>query len=170
MTERASPWVAVAGYGEPGEARELLVTPPPAYRGRYRVKARGLLEGATPASVESITVEARATGAVVTFRGIATATAELPVTLAPASLERLWRDARYLAGWTRRHVGRPSEQDERIAAIVAKVAELGAGATRQAVAIALNRVDEYGELRTDYKRDVRKAGGWPAIVNEARGI
>jgi hypothetical protein len=66
------------------------------------------------------------------------------------------------------HAGRRSDQDRRIAAIVDKARELGPEAgTRDTVAGALGRADEWGEPQSDYRRDVRKAGGWEAIRRAA---
>lgn len=71
------------------------------------------------------------------------------------AMTRLWRG--------RPDPGRPSEREERIAAIVAAAEELGPLATREKVAQRLGRVAEFGELRSDYKEDVRVAGGWQEI-------
>ena len=62
---------------------------------------------------------------------------------------------------------RPSKLDERIAAIVLAATEIGDGATRNAVAVRLGRVDTWGEEHGAYKRDVSAAGGWDAIKRRA---
>jgi hypothetical protein len=65
--------------------------------------------------------------------------------------------------------GRPIQQQERIAEIVAKARELGGAFRMLPVAQALGKVDEYGgEITGDFKRDVRAAGGWKAIALRAR--
>jgi hypothetical protein len=62
--------------------------------------------------------------------------------------------------------GRPSEREERIGAIVQEV--VNGHSTRLGAAQALGRVDEWGIEGSDYKKDVRAAGGWKAIKARAR--
>ena len=66
--------------------------------------------------------------------------------------------------------GRRSKRGTRIAAIVDAAAEMGPDATRDRVAQALNRADEDDKPQSDYKRDVRLAGGWSAILRRAREL
>lgn len=63
--------------------------------------------------------------------------------------------------------GRPSERDERTRAIVEAIRAAGPGATRDAIAAALGRVDEWGQASSHYKADVRAAGGWVALKRQA---
>ena len=73
------------------------------------------------------------------------------------ALNRAWR--------ARPPLGRPSELEQRIAALVAAVR---AGArTRRAAAQALGQLTEWGEERGNFKRDVAAAGGWRAIMARA---
>ena len=78
-----------------------------------------------------------------------------------AALNRAW----YAKG----SPGRWSEQGARIAGIIDKAAELIDTATRLSVAQALGRVTDDGlEPASQYKEDVRAAGGWAEIMSQAR--
>lgn len=63
--------------------------------------------------------------------------------------------------------GRTSERDARIAAIIEAAHRFGVGATRDGIAAELGRLDEWGEPRSDFKRDVKAAGGWAEIRKRA---
>lgn len=63
--------------------------------------------------------------------------------------------------------GRRSERDVRLAAIVDAINELGGSATREEVAASRGRVTKWGELQTDFKDDVRAAGGWHKVLLQA---
>jgi hypothetical protein len=89
--------------------------------------------------------------------------ADVPADLTPEAMQRLWREGQELAGWTRRQLGPPSKQTERIANIVRATAELGEAATVDKVAQTLGRVTEYGERNGDFNRDVAAAGGFARI-------
>ncbi len=60
--------------------------------------------------------------------------------------------------------GRPSEQAQRIQAIVEAVRN--GAPTKRLVAQQLGRVDQWGGETSDFKRDVRAAGG----MNRIRGL
>jgi hypothetical protein len=80
------------------------------------------------------------------------------------------RDALIRAWRKRPPLGRPPEQEARIRAIVDAARDLGQGATRDRVAAALGRVDEWGEPHSDYKRDVSDAGGFEEIRRRVRDL
>lgn len=80
---------------------------------------------------------------------------------APGDLRELLNRA-WLA---RQRPGRRSEQEGRIEAIVQAV-RAGAS-TRLLAAHAVGRVDEWGQERSDYRRDIRAAGGWNGILRRA---
>ena len=63
--------------------------------------------------------------------------------------------------------GRPSEKEERIAMIVEEARRRGRAATLQGTAQTLGRAGRWGEPQSDFKRDVKDAGGWLAIKKRA---
>jgi hypothetical protein len=62
---------------------------------------------------------------------------------------------------------RPTLLEQRIEEIVTTAAEIGDGATRDVVARRLERADEWGVPHSDFKRDVRAAGGWEVVKRRA---
>jgi hypothetical protein len=79
------------------------------------------------------------------------------------------RDALVRAWRASRRPGRPSEQEARLEAIIAKAAETYETATRFSVAAALGRVKDgfAAEEATQFKDDVTAVGGWEAIMRLA---
>lgn len=152
--------------GENGEPTTFSAVPPTGYAG-YLVTGTLRIPTEGPPILEVITITDKDSGAQVQIRG-ELGTLTVAAEAAPPYVSKLWKDARYLAGIARRT--RPSEQEVRIQAIVAATAELGGGASRDRVADALGRSDEWGEPNSDYKRDVAAAGGFEAIRRRARDL
>jgi hypothetical protein len=160
----------VMWYGEPGTLGPFNILPPTRYRERYAVGGtlRHVTDAPPTIEVLDVTVTDRETGAAVTFPPVGPATAVLPLDIGPADVATLWRVAPKLADRARADVGRPPEQQARIARIVETTAEMGTTATRDRVAQALGRAGEDGMAQSDYKADVRAVGGWQAIKLRAR--
>jgi hypothetical protein len=169
---REPPWRALGWYGEPGTVGPFTTLLPPQYRDRYRVDGRLCYVIDKPLTIDvlEVTVTDQETGAAVTFPKVGPASAVLPLDLSLVDLKRLWHVAPVLAARARAELGRPSEADERLEAIVAAIRDVGPSATRLRVAQVLGRVDEWDVERSDYRRDVRDAGGWRAIVRRAREL
>ena len=155
----------VSRGGEAGDLTTFAALPPPEYAG-YLVTGTVRISADGP-TFEVIRVSHKETGAQVELRGDA-GVLTVPGESEPAEVAKLWKDARYLAGWAQST--RPAERDARIQAIVDAARELGDAATRNRVAEVLGRSDEQGVANSDYKRDVREAGGWAAIRRRARGM
>jgi hypothetical protein len=177
---RPPEWRAVTGYGEIDEVADRSILPPTKYRDaqgrdRYGVTVRGTLR---PFRVELVTIKDRENGITMTFTASGTdgpptwrtaAIADVPADLTPEAMKLLWREGQELAGWTRKKLGAPSKQRERIANIVQATAELGEAATVDNVAQTLGRVTEYGERHGDFNRDVAAAGGF-ALIKQLAGV
>jgi hypothetical protein len=66
-------------------------------------------------------------------------------------------------------LGHPPERLARLNLMIEAAIEIGLEvATRRHVAQKLGRVDADGIEQSDYKRDVKAAGGWPEIMRRAR--
>jgi hypothetical protein len=159
--------LGVAWRGEAGEV-DFRAAVPARHRDRYLVggRLRFVSTHVAPEMI-SVTITDRDYGATLTFVEAGQPTAVLASEMAPADVERLWRDGLDLVGWVWAQAGRPSEADERIAAIVAAAKEIGPSATRLRVAEVLGRVDMWGTERSAYKADVRRAGGWRGVRRQA---
>ena len=83
------------------------------------------------------------------------------------------QDALNRAWSAKRQPGRQSEQAARIDAIIDKAAESVDTATKLSVAQALGRVkqqSDWYEMTSQYKEDVKAAGGWPEIMRRAYAL
>jgi hypothetical protein len=168
---REPPWPAVTWRpDDPGTVGPFQILPPHQYRDRYRVGGtlRHVVDKKPlPFDILEVTVTDEETGAAVTFPKDGPASLVYPLDLSLVDLNRLWRVGPILAARARAELGRPSEAGERLEAIVNAVRDTGTSATRLRVGQILGRVDEWNVERSDYRRDVRDAGGWRAIKRRA---
>ncbi len=166
-------WMAldsIAWYGEGDEPTEFTARAPTDYR-QYRIA--GTLRVVSPAEavIDTIVITDKNTRAVVTLTGEAGSIANLPESLKPDDVARLWRDAGYLAGWVKASGGRPSQAADRLADYRSAILALGRDKgyrpgqiTARLVLLRLHRTGSEAQLRKDVApHDI---GGWRAFRAE----